>query len=206
MIYNLSITGNQSSLGKAVTALPMESILKCEIHKRVMYLMIECAELEVKNLIILLESYDCSVSLIEVAVKEVKDFALFRKNVRGLYQLHSMLEKGIKADSKEYQRIKQYYEYCPIGFSDKIMERTRHIIEGVFFPIPEHISDIKYVALESNCGFMKKVSPLFDSLDECKVYVKVNQLDKIKDIHYSSTSRIESVDIWHSFREWNTLC
>lgn len=83
MIYNLSITGNQSSLGKAVTALPMESILKCEIHKRAMYLMIECTELEVKSLSILLESYGCSVSLIKGIVTEVKDFALFRKKYMG---------------------------------------------------------------------------------------------------------------------------
>lgn len=201
MIYNLSITGNQSSLGKAVTALPMESILKCEIHKRAMYLMIECTELEVKSLSILLESYGCSVSLIKGIVTEVKDFALFRKNIWGLYQLHCMLETGIKADSKEYQRIKGYYKYCPMGFDDKVMERSRYISDKVLIPIPECVSSMRYVALKSCEGFMEKVTPLCNSLEECKEYVKRYHLDVDKDIHYSTISCIMTTENWTSFRD-----
>lgn len=67
-----------------------------------------------------------------------------------------MLETGIKADSKEYQRIKGYYKYCPMDFDDKVMERSRYISDKVLIPIPECVSSMRYVALESCEGFMKK--------------------------------------------------
>ena len=198
--FNLVVSGNQSALGKVISVLPMDSVIKCEVFKGYIHLIIKCEDPEIINFVILLETIGCSVSmsLLRDEVTEVKDFALFRKNVWGLYKLQSMLETGIKANSKEYSSIKEYYKYCPLSCSDMIMERTGRVSRE-YLPLSNQISNVKFIACKckKGCKFLEKVSPEFDSLEECKMYVKQNLINENYEIEYATVSYSKSNGGWN---------